>query len=488
MYVTGCSRRGFILSSAAFAASAMPPLRALAGAAGEKPRLTLGIVSDIHLNRLYEAEHGTESADDFRKALTAFRDAGVDGVVIPGDMASLGLRCDLDAVASVWYEVFPGDRLPDGRKVEKLFVTGNHDCDGPAYAKSDKKIIAAYPDPKVRMANCLSSDYARHWRECFNEEFSPVWMKRVKGYVFVGAHWTSYRATPDGACINEALGTFFAERAGELPKDRPFFFIQHPHPKDTCYGPRAWGHDDGTVTKALSAFPNAVALTGHSHYSLADDQSVWQGAFTSIGCGSLACTERPLAWDGQGDENGDTPKGDAKKKLLAPHVQYRNVQGMIMRVYDDRLVIERRRFDESARLGPDWIVPLPAGSADFTAKRHLDVPRFAASAAVAVETGDALDRGGVPRRVVTAVFPQAAEGPRALRYDVALVAADGRELARKTVIEDGFHRAPDPRRMNRCPFDRDTLPATGGWRFAVYPRNAWGRAGSPVFSTMQTGR
>ncbi len=400
----------------------------------------------------------------------------------------MGLRCDLEAVARVWYDVFPDDRLPDGRGVEKLFVTGNHDWDGPR--ASDKKVAAAYPDPEVRKANVLSVDCARHWRECFHEEFAPVWMKRVKGYVFVGAHWMGWEETPAGGRINDRIEPFFAEHGDELPKDRPFFYIQHPHPKDTCYGPHAWGHDDGTATKVLSAFPNAVALTGHSHYSLADDQSVWQGAFTSIGCGSLACTERPIPWSDAGDENGDTPKGEAKRKLLAPHVQYRNVQCMVLRVYDDRLVIERRRPDEAAALGPDWIVPIPARTAAseaFVVRRQEEVPVFATSAHVAVESGDALDRGGLPRRVVVAVFPQASDGPRALRYDVAVVAADGRELARKTVIEDGFHRAPDSMRMNRCPFDRNVLPKTGGWRFAVYPRNAWGRSGKPVFSSMQPG-
>ena len=427
----------------------------------DAPRLTLGVVSDIHL-RCPETgfdEHGVDVVD-FRKALRAFRAAGVDGVVISGDLASGGRRCDLESVSRIWYETFPGDRLPDGRKVEKLFVTGNHDYSGPG-------------------------ESAGAWEACFHEPFEPVWMKTVKGYTFIGAHWICAKESKAGMCFNDRIEPFFAAHGKGLEGTRPFFFILHPHPKDTCYGPGAWGHEDGTATRLLSAYPNAVALSGHSHYSLADDQSVWQGAFTSIGCGSLACTERPLPCSELGDENGNTPKGDAKCKLLPPHVQYRNVQGLILRVYDDRLVIERRRFDEAAKIGPDWIVPIPAGTSDFQDRRQLSVPRFAASARVTVETGDGLDRGGNPCRLVTAVFPQATEGPRALRYDVALQAEDGRELARKTVIEDGFHRAPDPLRMNRCPFDREMLPRAGGWRFMVYPRNAWGRMGDPLFSELQ---
>ena len=49
----------------------------------------------------------------------------------------------------------------------------------------------------------------------------------------------------------------------------------------------AWGHDKGIATKTLSNYPNAIAFSGHSHYSLTDERSIWQGAFTSIGQSSL---------------------------------------------------------------------------------------------------------------------------------------------------------------------------------------------------------
>ena len=37
---------------------------------------------------------------------------------------------ELEAVAEAWYRVFPNDRAPDGRTVEKVFVYGNHDWQG----------------------------------------------------------------------------------------------------------------------------------------------------------------------------------------------------------------------------------------------------------------------------------------------------------------------------------------------------------------------
>ena len=80
----------------------------------------LGVLSDIHLDE-------PERAGCFRKALLHFRDAGVDGVVIVGDIANLGRLSELDLCAHIWFDVFPDDKAPDGRHVERLFVYGNHD-------------------------------------------------------------------------------------------------------------------------------------------------------------------------------------------------------------------------------------------------------------------------------------------------------------------------------------------------------------------------
>ena len=44
------------------------------------------------------------------------------------------------------------------------------------------------------------------------------------------------------------------------------------------------------VTDTLSAYPNAVAFSGHSHWTLNDERSIWQGAFTAVSVPSLSCT------------------------------------------------------------------------------------------------------------------------------------------------------------------------------------------------------
>ena len=57
---------------------------------GAGPRLAIGIVSDIHIR--LDRKNGKDSfagAERFRKALEWFRDQGVDGVTISGDLAGI---------------------------------------------------------------------------------------------------------------------------------------------------------------------------------------------------------------------------------------------------------------------------------------------------------------------------------------------------------------------------------------------------------------
>ena len=129
-FATSFTRRGFIGGVAAIGAVAGCRVFPLADAG--RPLLRIGVVSDVHIRlakggETFEDGYGVET---FEKALEYYRDMGADAVVIAGDMADSGLVGELKAVAGVWYRVFPDDRAPDGRRVERIFVFGNHDAYG----------------------------------------------------------------------------------------------------------------------------------------------------------------------------------------------------------------------------------------------------------------------------------------------------------------------------------------------------------------------
>ena len=493
--MNGINRRQFLGAMASFGAfgAARPLFAAPAG----RPNLTLGILSDIHLS-ISKGKDGTFSfpgEEMFTKALKWYRDCGVDGVLVCGDMADRGTVEELEAVARAWYSVFPDGKAPDGRRVEQLFVYGNHDYEGYKYGGRVKAIFGEkYYDHAVR------KDLAAAWKKCFHEDYNPIWRKEVKGYTVIGTHWTK-----DHCRGWEEVGTsyashWFEQNGTTLDPSKPFFYLQHPPLKGTCHCDWVWGHDNGLVTKALSKFRNAVAFSGHSHASINDERAIWQGAFTSIGAGSLKYTgleygdvlpfgrENDLPSPGQRDE--DPYKIMHKMKIHSGH------QGMILRVYGDRMVFERRDFEDLGLLGDDWVVPLPSAEPmpfAYAKRAAASVPpQFPKGAALAVRMTKGKNRGGkkvkaVKQPVLEITIPPAngKKGARALDFALRITGENGKADDRY-VFAESFYRSESGGAANVptvCSLAANRLKASGKLRIEVSPRNSFGKAGAPISTT-----
>jgi hypothetical protein len=431
-------------------------------------KLKLGVLSDIHLR-----DPGSEKV--FVKALTWFKGRGVDGVIVAGDMADRGLLRELQLVGDAWYSVFPDDKAEDGRRVEKLFVYGNHDMEGFTYWEKDPQKRAQLREKSV------VKDMAGAWEKCFREPFAPVYSKTVKGYTFIGMHWGN----------TKGVKAFVDGLAPKLDPSLPFFYAQHAHPQNTCYGGWAWGawDDKGAATAALSPYPNAVAFSGHSHYSLTDERGLWQGAFTSIGTSSLSYTGLPY-----GRENGDTD--DRKLLLHMPRIATNNgKQGMLLSVFGDRMVIERREFVFDESLGSDWVLPLPCrGERDMPfsfAKRSAQsvAPEFASDAKVVLSDGKGKNRDGKEEDQMTVSFPAAVfhnARDRVFDYEVQAQVLDGgtvKPFCTKRVFAENFFLG-DGRmgKTGRCVFALDELPKNASFCFSVRPAECFGKTGGAIYS------
>lgn len=496
MAKTLLSRRAFVGGVAAFGAFGFR--------GGDVPNLKLGVLSDVHVRIGADRRPLGDRVEMLVRAFERFRDEGVDGVVITGDIADFGLTDELQFVADAWRKVFPNNALPNGRPVEKLFIYGNHDWEGAYYNFNFIKQL--WPDETERNRHLLRLDYAGHWQRIFGEEYQPIWHKKLKGYDFFGAHWDGKAGF--GWRGSSKVEEYFKGLAGQIQSDRPFFYLQHAHPKDTCYGSWVWGHDDGQATRALSAFPNAIALSGHSHSTLTDDRSIWQGAFTSIGTSSL------LDNGGVGEEHPPVGRENTRqdidllpdcwkydgKKLMTPRRIDDCKQGAVYRLYDDRLEISRIDFQENLSLGDDWVVPLPTARAKpfgFSARAaKTGRPRFVAGGKLTVTRGKARNRGGKPAKgegqipsVEHEVFivscPAGVADKKARLYDLEFVAESRTgERQVKYVIAGGFCYAPkSPKAVapSSCPFALDELPK-GDVRFTVTPLNCYGGRGKPLVS------
>ena len=368
------SRRWFIGGAVSF--GALGGCRLLDGSGFDssgRPALRLGVVSDIHFSidegLVHYPDHGAET---FLKALEFFRDRGVDGVDVCGDMADRSLSEELLSVGRAWDRVFPGNRAPDGHHVEKLFITGNHDWEGFTYGFNARRV---FPDEAERARHIIRYDLKGWWDRAFHEEYRPIWLKEVNGYSFIGAGWLLDRGTKGD--FNPGLEAFYAVNAGRLDPSRPFFHLQHPPLRGTCFTPWCGATDAGVSTKILSQHPNAIAFSGHTHYTLTDPRCIWQGSFTSVGCASLRGT-------------GVAPDElSSRERLVCAPGQPQYRQGMLVNVYADHVDFDRRDFRSGLQLGETLTMPLPAAeSKPFAYTEHakrLAAPEFLDGYALVLE-------------------------------------------------------------------------------------------------------
>ena len=461
------SRRCFIGSLVASAGAAAFAKGKLGG-----PDLKVGIVSDIHLSQ--PEKHQSQGAIDiFKRVMAFFKKENVDAVLIAGDFTNGGTMTEMRVVANAWNEVFgKGAKAP-----ARIFVTGNHekvyfdqakkkgDLENPAYADG------LYLDPK------------KNWKELFGEEWSPFFIKQVKGYSFIGAHWLEWYD-------EKAFRAFLAANRDKLGSGKPFFYTQHAHPTDTCYGPWTWHQwEGGPTSKVLADYPNAVAFSGHTHYSITDARSVWQGAFTSLGTASLRWLAMPA-----GRENGVIYNGEGQRMSQA----FWEPQGMVMSVWGDRMIFERYDFHNMEKLGDDWEVPVlhsKGGEREFSFSSRMakaKAPEFPADAKISVTEREGMSPKTAKRkpekeRQVVVSFPAAIGADdlsRVFDYEVAAEFVEDdcvKPVRTKRVYQPGVQL--NVKRISptvTCVFGRGELP-DAPFRFAVTPLNAFGQRGRTIY-------
>ena len=479
---------------------ALPPL-----GASVRPNLVVGVLSDIHITR-------DQDANFFEQALRFYDVRKVDAVLVAGDLTTTSRVSEFEAVARAWNKVFRGDRRSDGQPVVKLFVTGNHDED--AFAGAYFKTFDE------------SKELAFHWRKqevwkrLFGEDYRPIQAKTVKGYVFVLRNWMSILGDEQG---HKYAKGFANERTPlpeflpslKLPEGKPFFYVQHEYVENTTHA--AWllhgscwvrSHDRGLTFGTLKKYPNCVALTGHNHHSLTSELAIWQGAFTSIDC---SCA-RGHEFTAPGRENGFCCADfDRNPPLEMPKLDVHGVrQGMVMTVYDDRIVFERRDLTYGESLGKDWVVPLyggstvpPSGIPKFDFKRRAELakarpPTFAADAEVSVvriKNGHRRAKDGYYddkecREQVIVSFPPvttlAGSPARAYDYGVLCELRDGD--TRRTITESRvFHpkaMLPESKEVGpcTCAFFGEFIPRNRDVSFVVTPADCWGNNGRAIVS------
>ncbi len=266
------------------------------------PVLRFAVCSDIHLNGENDQEAAVRFGnlfDDMYLYSASCKYDKFDAMIVAGDFSGGGAEKQYEM-----YKKITDEKLKDDTKL--LTVIGNHE-------------FIDYRDVDATVGYTVYKKYIS-----VNMDTDVV----INGYHFIGVAYDDNGKTfkTKLSWLKERLDNATAENP-----EMPVFVYQHPHPFLTVYGSVNWGDRD--LRTVLNKYPQVVDFSGHSHYCPADPRSVWQGAFTAVGCGSLSALMGNLNYI-EGDK-------DAPGKSGSAWVVEADKQGnILMMLYD----VENRRF------------------------------------------------------------------------------------------------------------------------------------------------
>lgn len=316
----------------------------------EEDSFKVAVISDTQLSPTEEsAKDSDKFIANFRNTLTVLKNQGVDMILFAGDIGDLGTRFAFQTYVDVIDEVFGED------KPITQTIMGNHDF----WNKNAKTAI----------------NHIKAFEEITDQ--SPWTHYVVNGYHFIGAS-PNYGSMSSGYRITAKWLDKELEKASADSDGKPIFVMTHNQPKDTSYGSEDWG--DSSLNSVLEKYPNVIDFSGHVHYSLLDERSIWQGKYTVINTQSLSYTELE-----QGKVNGTIPPNADATPM-----------GYIMEFSDNSIDIHRINFaygDMGYEEKQDmlWNIALPYendGKYSFESRKAKNMAPEISSAEATVETKD----------------------------------------------------------------------------------------------------
>lgn len=383
----------------------------------ENASFKVGVISDTQLPPTQRALNNSDKyLVHLKNALTVMKNNDVDMILFAGDIGDLGTYFAFETYKNAIDEVF-GESRPIVQT-----IMGNHDF-------WNKNALTA-------------TNHIKAFNQVMGE--SPWTHYVVNGYHFIGAS-PNCGSMSAGYKLTSRWLEKELEKASAESDGKPIFVLTHNQPKDTCYGSDEWG--DSSLNDVFSKYPNVVLFGGHSHYSVLDERTIWQGEYTVIQTQSLSYIELET-----GKENGTVPpNADA------------NPMGYIMEFTDGEIKIHRIGFADS--MGREekadmlWTLPLPYennGKYGFEARAQRNT-----APVITNKTGNAVSFG----ENIGLIFPAGEDDDFVHSYKVVI---DGKE--EKLFFSDYYNGIENMSDTVFLPIKADN----GNHIFEIYAVDSWG--------------
>ena len=134
-------------------------------------------------------------------------------------------------------------------------------------------------------------------------------------------------------------------------KGDPIFIFTHIPPKKTVYGTeKILGHTG--IYNFLKKYHEVICISGHTHFSLKNIKSIWQGKFTAINTQSISYID--LA-----------PYFENLKEVRYESMKDFESMGLIAHLSDKNVIFERVEFSTGKIMDEKWKIDFPINVNNF---------------------------------------------------------------------------------------------------------------------------
>ena len=420
---------------------------------GDGINLKIAVLSDSQLpTKASEAEWDIFKTyiDNLHLALSKIKSENVDVIIYAGDSVHAGTDFSFNLFKSIYENYFP---LNDPKSPILNIILGNHDY----YPKNPD-----YPNHE----NDESDDpviFQQRFEKYYGEK--PFTHKVINGIHFI--NWSSENSSSDKSNTNVAWAKEQIELAlkdDPTGNSKPIFVTTHLGPIYTCYGTDLWGNQD--VLDTIKDYQNVISISGHSHYSIIDDKSVWQGQFTAIQTQSTSYIELE-----PGTENGSIPRDEYNNYFSSR----KNPMGYFVYINSNEVRFKRFSYTSDDYFLPDWVYPLPIDKKNFVYNfetREAQTPLIGWEGNHNIEVTNEISVDNEKIGIIK--FDQPGCETVAVKYKVIFKNSSG--IEKEYLFFSDFYLMPETRHEYiRLKVPKDVYDEKGEYDVTVWALDTWGR-------------
>lgn len=393
----------------------------------EEPNIVFPVISDTQIGR---SEGGPERFDNAMNQLNQLA-PNQDALVFIGDLTSHGYEEEYDT----WSSIFNKHVQP---QAEQLIGIGNHEYNynGLTPKKSQQRFF-----DKTGME-------------------SLYYQKNIKGYDFImmGEERGYFYSNEQVQWLGDQL-----KQSEQRDPNKPIFVFLHHGIKDTTYGTEDWyieNDNQRLLRETLKKYPQVVLVAGHTHYPVSDPKSIYQKDYTAVNSGSLA-----YIWTEKGYLQGEVPEAEVSN-------------GLLVKVYDDEVVIKRRNFTGERWVQDPWVIKTPVKSKEdfkYTDDRDQESPYF--------DKDSNLSVGQLTTNSLNISFPQAFDNLLTHSYKVTAMNQKTGEIANQYKAFSEYYKGEVP---NSLEFPVNNLQQATAYQINVQAIDAFGNVSNNLTTNATT--